>query len=62
MVLSTSRFESTSSSRRKGVPRAELIANRSAIEAMAFSPPDNYSLLSKTYLYDFELCTFYLVE
>lgn len=49
-VLSGSRLASISSRRRNGVPKAELRANYKATEAIAFSPPDSYSLLSKTYL------------
>ena len=33
----------------KGVPNAEFSANIRASDAIVFSPPDNYSLVSNTY-------------
>jgi hypothetical protein len=50
IVLSWSKLASISSSRRNGVPRAELMANWRATDAIAFSPPESCSLISKTYL------------
>jgi|APCry1669189241_1035207.scaffolds.fasta_scaffold142829_1 adenine-specific DNA methylase len=47
--LSGSKLASISSNKMKGVPNAEFSANIRASDAIVFSPPDNYSLVSNTY-------------